>query len=321
MTTNDHQKLLLRTNPLIFIALMTAFYVSSCTKERTMGSNVDIYQSTSDFYSKNGVALQNYSVDAAMGGAFTTPHGTVISIPPNAFTDLSGNIITGKVDIEFKDIYKKSDMLLSFMPTDSHGWPLKSAGEFFIRAKSNNTPVKIAPQQKIRVNQPLNNNQIDSGLGMEPFFRVQDSLGWQMDSSNASLEFSASSYVFSLYQFSTQLDSGTWCNSDNPYYFGRYTTTGLIIRANHAMQAHGTDVFLLFKNVNSMVHVYSDGADFPYHFAPLGLDCTIVAVGVKDKKLYSAFVPITIGNNQTVKFSLNQTTTDDFKAQLNLLND
>jgi hypothetical protein len=70
-----------------------------------------------------------------------------------------------------------------------------------------------------------------------------------------------------------------------------------------------------------MVHVYSDGTDFPYQFAPLGLDCTIVAVGVKDKKLYSAFVPITIGNNQTVKFSLNQTTTDDFKAQLNLLNE
>jgi hypothetical protein len=320
MKTNNHQKLLLRTNLLTFIAVMTAFYVISCTKERTMGSNVDNYQSTSDFYNKNGVALQNYSVDAAMGGAFTTPQGTVISIPPNAFTDPSGNIITGKVDIEFKDIYKKSDMLLSFMPTDSYGWPLKSAGEFFIRAKSNNTPVKIAPQQKIQVNQPLNNNQVDSGMGMMPFFR-QDSVGWRMDSANTSLEFSASSYIFSLYQFSSPLDSGTWCNSDNPYYFGRYTTTSLTIHENDAIQTYGTDVFLLFKNVNSMVHVYRDGTDFPYQFAPLGLDCTIVAVGVKDKKLYSAFIPITIGNNQTVKFSLNQTTTDDFKAQLNLLND
>src|SRR4051812_33662837 len=105
------------------------------------------------------------------------------------------------------------------------------AGEFFIRAKSNNTPVKIVPQQKIQVNRPFN-NQVDSGLGMVPFLIEQDSADWRMDSANASLEISASSYVFSLYEFLSPLDSGTWCNSDDPYYFSRYTITGLTIHAN-----------------------------------------------------------------------------------------
>ena len=68
-----------------------------------------------------------------------------------------------------------------------------------------------------------------------------------------------------------------------------------------------------------MIHVYRAGLsinEFPYSYAPKGLECTLVALGVKDGKTYSAFVPITIGDNQTVNFTLSETTTDDFKAQL-----
>jgi len=65
-----------------------------------------------------------------------------------------------------------------------------------------------------------------------------------------------------------------------------------------------------------MVHVYGNGTDFPYYYAPQGFECTLVAVGLKGGKLYSSFVPISINSNQTVPFSLSETTTDIFKAQL-----
>jgi hypothetical protein len=52
----------------------------------------------------------------------------------------------------------------------------------------------------------------------------------------------------------------------------------------------------------------------------VGLECTVVAVGVKDKTLYSSFTPITISNNQIVNFTLSSTTTTAFIAQLKLLN-
>ena len=48
-----------------------------------------------------------------------------------------------------------------------------------------------------------------------------------------------------------------------------------------------------------MVHVYSNGSNFPYAFAPIGLQCTLVAIGEKDGSLYSCFKPITITNNMT----------------------
>lgn len=70
-----------------------------------------------------------------------------------------------------------------------------------------------------------------------------------------------------------------------------------------------------------MVHVYNDvGNAFPYNYAPVGLPCTVVAIGVKDGKVYSSFTPITISANQTVSFSMSETTTADFKSQLAALN-
>ena len=73
--------------------------------------------------------------------------------------------------------------------------------------------------------------------------------------------------------------------------------------------------------IASMVHVYNVGYEnFRYYYAPQGLQCTVVAIGVKGGKLYSAFVPITIGTNQTVPFTLSPTTTSTFTTQLQTLN-
>ena len=314
--------------PLLLSALITtcviSFFTSSCTKESSI-RNHDNYNSIADFYYKNGVAIQHFSLDASTGGTFTTPQGTVVSIPANLFVDLSGNPAAGEVDIEFKDIYKKSDMLLSNMPTNFYGRALKSGGEFFIRAKSNNNLLQIASLKKIEINQPANDEPIDTM--MLPFLGVKDSangVNWNRDNVgvNFSVEPSLSGYIFTLYNFSNPLDSGTWCNSDNPHYFSAYPSTALTLHGNDDVLAFNTDVFLVFKNINSMIHVYRGTEnDFPYLYAPEGLECTVVALGVKDGKIFSAFVPITIGSNQTVNFTLSETTTDDFKAQLNLLND
>ena len=77
----------------------------------------------------------------------------------------------------------------------------------------------------------------------------------------------------------------------------------------------------MFTNVNSLVHVYNGGgSDFPYNYAPIGLQCTIMAIGAKDEKLYSSFTPITISAGQTVNFTLSETTDAAFKTQLNALN-
>ena len=312
---------------LAILLLIAAVY--SCKRDKTTEeppAQTDHYTSTANFFAVNAPAMQTFTVNAATGGSFTTPKGTIVTVPANAFLTKTGGAVSGNVTIQFKDVYKKSDMVLCELTTQlgSYG-PMKSAGMFFIKAMQGASAVVMAPAKKILINQPFNGVALDTL--MNPFVLV-DTIVPGVEGANVwfpnyqdTVLWNAYGYVFSLYQFNFPADSGSWCNSDNPSFFSAYPQTQLTLHPNDNMADYRTEVFLIFSGVNSMVHVYSyGGTNFPYYFSPIGLQCTAVAIGVKDGKLYSSFTPITITANLTVNFSLSETTTADFKTQLEALN-
>lgn len=312
---------------IFLIMIASSLLIISCKKEEETipvsppASQPHYYTSVKDFYKMNGSPEQSYTINSSIGGSFTSPQGTVVSIPANAFMNEYGDPITGNVAIQFKDIYKKSDMLFSNMPTQTVSGPLKSAGEFFIKAIQNNKALLLNSGKKITIEQPSGGNMIDAA--MTPFVLDIDSVGltptW-WPTTYDSLEITTTDYVFSLYQFNYPADSGTWCNSDNSSFFSTYTQTILTSHCNNA-DIVSKDVFLVFTGINTMVHVYANSAtDNVYDYAPVGLQCTVVAIGVKDGKLYSSFTPITISANQTVNYTLAETTAETFKTQLKALN-
>lgn len=315
------------TKGLLFIFLIIA--IVSCKKDTKITTTNPLtssenYSSVKDFFSKNNVAMQTYTVNGATGGSFISPQGTTVTIPANAFLTKSSIPVIGLVTIQFKDIYKKSDMLFSNMPTMTlSGSPLKSGGEFFIKAIQNNSALLLASGKKISISQPASlTGGLDTLNIQQPFIGQQDSLSGYLwgQTSLDSIKYAASNYIYGLYKFNTPVDSGSWCNSDNASYFSAYAQTTLTLIPSESINTYNTAVFLVFKNISSMIHVYNIGASFPYSFAPQGLQCTLVAVGVKNGTLYSSFVPITISANQSISFSLNTTTTSDFVSQVQALN-
>lgn len=306
------------------ILFATIITISACHKDDVIApstmSNTDNYSSMANFFAKNGVTTQTYTITGSAGGSFTTPQGTVVTIPANAFANNLWQVVAGPVTISFKDLYKKSDMLLSNVPTNTFtGAALKSGGEFFIKATSGNMALNIA--SPLTIKQPLNGFPLDSN--MKVFIKPgNDTVGWIATDSAGYTEPTLAGYVFSLYQFNSLVDSGSWCNSDNSTYFSAYPQTTLTLKESDNPANYDTYVFLVFKGINSMVHVYiKDSVNtFPYNYAPLGLQCTVVAVGIKNGTVYSSFTPITISTNETVTFSMSATTTASFKSQLNALN-
>ncbi|MEO8147226.1 MAG: hypothetical protein ABI723_06295 [Bacteroidia bacterium] len=311
----------------IAVLVLTVSCSKDHTDDNTTPTPTDNYLSVADFHAHNGVAMQTYTVSGTAGGSFTTPQGTVVIVPANTFYTQMGAAVTGNVTVQFKDIYKKSDMLLSdISATYETGTPLKSGGEFFIKAIANGQGLIIG--KTITVKQPLNGIAADNG--MEALFGKVDSvlapnggMIWAAADTfgiggNGSVGVTASQYVFSLYSFNSSPDSGTWCNSDNPNFFSTYPQTTLTI---HSVDStFSGEVFLVFKNQSCMVHVYKYGINYNYDYAPSGLQATVVVIGEKGGELYSAFVPITISNNMTVNFGVTLTTTEAFKAQLETLN-
>lgn len=178
-----------------------AFTIQSCKKDTTtVVAPPETFTTIKDFYKKNGVQSENFTINAATGGSFTTNKGTIIRIPANAFVNNMGSVITGNVNIEFKDIYTKADMLLSDKPTiTSWGTPLKSAGEFFILAKANGIAVGLNGVNPIQVVQPAK-DVIDTL--MEPFIANIDSIkgggfAWGNGGQFGGVKDSISSYIFS----------------------------------------------------------------------------------------------------------------------------
>ncbi len=92
-------------------------------------------------------AVQNFVIDASVGGTITGSQGTRVIFPPNAI-GLNGTPVTGNIDVELIEIYDKGAMVLQNMSTkgkkpNGDEEALKSAGEFFVNAKQNGDPLEV----------------------------------------------------------------------------------------------------------------------------------------------------------------------------------
>lgn len=311
--------------------ITTAVIFTACKKETaptptTTTTGGGTYSSLGAFFKQYQPPVLSYTINGSTGGVFETSQGTIVSVPAGCFLDSHGNKVTGTVNVQFLDIYKKSDMLMSgILPVNNAGLIMNSGGEFFIKATYGGVPVALIGNNPITVRQPLNGFPQDKNMAALTILK-SDSFPtnntWTYDSAGMmSLYDSVNDYVFSLFRFNSPADSGTWCNSDNQTYFSAYTQVPFGINTTDSIgDGSNTDVFLLFNGVNSMVHVYysGSGGSFPYSYAPQGLTCTVVAIEVDNKgKLRAAFVPLTtITASGSVNFTATVTTESAFTTTL-----
>jgi len=270
----------------------------------------DNYSSLDDFYKKNEVALKSFTINAAAGGSFVSAQGTTINIPANSFTPA-----TAIITIEFKDIYVKSDFLLSGMPAvQGDGSPLVSGGQFYIKALNGNSPVSST--NTITVSQPF--REFDKAMGAyiasKDSSRSNNVYTWSAAAAQIySLTSTATSYISSMF-ITTYLN---WYNTDHPFYAPTVTLTVVPNQSNENMK-----VYMIFHDENSSAMIFKDNltSKFVCRFAPKDRECTVVAILVKEGKLFASFNPVTLNSSKSVNIELKETTTEKFKNDLKELN-
>ncbi len=100
------------------------------------------------------IPLSYDQVEAGAGLRIMTDKNSVIDIPANAFVDDAGNIVTGKVDVNYREFRDRWDMFVSNVPMhyDSSGAELlESAGMIEFRASQNGKEVFPNPEKNINV--------------------------------------------------------------------------------------------------------------------------------------------------------------------------
>lgn len=212
-------------------------------------------------------------------------------------------------------------MLLSHLSTMNNNVPLKSGGMLSITAYQGNEQLYMANGKSYSAQLPAvvpDNSMIafislsDSGQGRN-WSTIDtsqyDSTYYGINNFYADIIHQASSYLYT----SNWLG---WINCDT-WYGAAYPN----IVANWNQSAEGFDMLCyLILNDNSAIRLNPISVGSLSTPAPLDSSGTLVAFGVKDSILYSAFVPLTVTNNLEISFTLQPTTTDDFKAAIDLLN-
>ncbi|MBL4705934.1 MAG: hypothetical protein JKY54_15515 [Flavobacteriales bacterium] len=155
----------------IILLLTSVIFVLSCAEENSQSIPEIINDVTSQIEDVIDMPNQllemvmepfdNVSVDfktysyANSAKDIKVASGTVISIPDHAFVDKSGDQVTGKVEIKYREFHTAGEILTSgiTMKYDSAGneMDFQSAGMFEIRGYQNGEEVEIAEGKEINV--------------------------------------------------------------------------------------------------------------------------------------------------------------------------
>ncbi len=142
-----------RTIIYYFLLTVTILLLGSCKtsddSDIIFEEIIDGQELTQSILDKRNEALQNFSLDADIGGEIQGAEGTILNFGPNAFIDENGDPVTGNITIELIEIYDKAKMLLTKMPTNGKRpngdiETLISGGEFYINAKQDEEQLELA---------------------------------------------------------------------------------------------------------------------------------------------------------------------------------
>ncbi len=143
---------------ILFITATVALFAiafSACKKNKdevVTATPVDDVAALTDFFERNVVPSQNFTVDNTLGGVVTTARTAKITFPPNCFHTANGIAVAGNVNVEFKELVDKVDFVLSNKGTIANDLPLESGGSWMIKATQGTTVLKINPAAPVKMN-------------------------------------------------------------------------------------------------------------------------------------------------------------------------
>jgi Leucine-rich repeat (LRR) protein len=124
------------------------------------------------------IAYERFNVNASVGSVVYSSAGSNIVIPENAFKDKSGNIVTGNVQLEYREFNDPIDMVFSGIPMsfDKGGeiYNFSSAGMMEFNAYQNNEPLQPNLERKITVNL----KSPSASKGYDLFYLSAEEKGW-----------------------------------------------------------------------------------------------------------------------------------------------
>jgi hypothetical protein len=155
-------------NQNLTVALLCVLLLTNCKEQEEKDTPATTPEQTSRLPLPNvDVPFDEYTVDAAKGDTLVYKSGSVILFPPNAFADKDGKLITGKVQVKYREFADPLDIYLAgvSMNYDSAGknYTFESMAMCEVLAFQNGSPVYVNQKSKPEINL-VARNSITSNL-------------------------------------------------------------------------------------------------------------------------------------------------------------
>ena len=316
---------------ILLILTVTVGLFFSCRKDKlvqtTIPSDVAHYSSLSDFFNKNEVKSQFFTItNPQLADTIVGLRGVILIIPSNAFVDNNNHAPAGSVTIELREVLNVQDMILSNIQTvTTNNDLLQSGGMVKLVATAGVTTLNINQYQgkRIEILLPAKTPIQDMNI----FFGKTDSqsvMKWyQADSSIAGITQKDSSSTY-FYMMDLNKLGYNWINCDH-FYNSSTNTTFKVETAIISGTGDTVDVqaFSVFRRINSIasLHSSSDPKYLESIMVPEGMDATVVGIGVgrNSKKLYFGEKAVTISNGLIVTLPLSAVSEATMMNELNIL--
>ncbi len=270
------------------ISVLTAFAFSLLLLAIIAGCDPDKKPSTrSSFFEAVEKPLEQATFQAENGLVFYSQGGnTKATIPASSLVDANGNTVTGTVNLEFREIYTKGDMMLYNRPTQTvDGRPLESGGEVFLSLTQNSKALKIAGNRQIllfmRTENPLEFMDVFYGS----LDAQNDIFGWLPDATpdTPNVVITVDSFNFQDYGYQFFSDNLDWINCDRFFDIPANQKTTVCAKLPTGFSGENTTVYLVYTNRNSVMHLWNPGSDNTLcgSDVPLGDAVRFVSVSVQ----------------------------------------
>lgn len=258
--------------------------------------------------------IQEFQFNAEDGYVtFTSEKGVSININGNCLTQ-NGDPVTGTVDLAYAELFDKSTMLTTKLPTmgimdNGDRVMLVSGGEFYLEVTQNGEELNTNCGFYLQIPVALTGGAENDMTLWTGTFDEDGNLEW--DENDDATGQGENGVFVEGEQYYAFVQNFGWTNVDKFYNDPRPKTT-IYAQVPDGYDNENSAVYLSYDGEDSglaLLDTYNDGL-FSEHYGqiPIGLECHAIFVSEEDGNWRYAIKAVTIADNDIITFNYEETT-------------
>jgi hypothetical protein len=269
----------------LLLCLATIATIYSCSKDESPQTSTPVSSNPmSAFLNAHKKPTESFTLNATLGGTFTSSRGSVFNFPPNAFVTSTGTIVSGQVEITLDELLSKSDLVYNSVSTISNSMPLESGGSYYLHVKQGNASLSLANgvtySASISAEGSPQNMYVYSGVNVSG--GDFGSVNWTLDTTNQVNNVSSTIIDTIDFIYTLTVNEVSWINCDHPY-FSNYAPLDI---STPTLNATGATVIVTVPGSFMAIHLYPSGGIASWDFAPTNDNLKILMMTKENGKYY-----------------------------------